>query len=44
MEVEADVGRLVSWWWKRFRRTLDVVLVVEREAAGFEAMIADCVV
>lgn len=39
VEVDALVGRLLSWWWNRFRRKLLVLLAAVRDAAGLEAML-----
>ena len=46
VEVDALVGRLLSWWWNRFRRTLPELLAAERDAAGggLEAMVRWCLV
>jgi len=41
VDVEALVGRLLSWWWKRFRRTLAVPLAAERDAAGLEVIVME---
>jgi len=38
--VDALVGRLLSWWWKRLRRTLPVPLAAGRVAAGLEVILA----
>ena len=43
VEVDALVGRLLSWWWNRFRRTLIVLLLAVRDCAGgLEAMSRRC--
>lgn len=36
VEVDALVGRLLSWWWNRLRRTLLVLLEAVREVACLE--------
>ena len=38
MEVEVLVGRLLSWWWKRFRRTVVLLLCADSDGAGLEAI------
>ena len=38
VDVEADVGRLLSWWWNRFRRTLPVLVGIVRDDVDLDAM------
>lgn len=33
------VGRRLSWWWKRFRRTFPGLLAAVREGGGLEVML-----